>query len=122
SGFAFTGWSGNASGGANPLALTMNGNKTVSAGFADVAPPLATVVAPNGGETFSIGASANLEWTALDNLGVTAVDLLVSHDGAAGTYDLIAAGVANSASFPWPVPAPPTGDPALTPLPHDPAP
>ncbi|WP_310397999.1 PKD domain-containing protein [Hymenobacter sp.] len=35
--FAFTGWGGSASGTANPLPLTMDGNKTVTATFAPVA-------------------------------------------------------------------------------------
>ena len=37
-GYLFTGWSGDASGTANPIQITMNGNKSVTASFAPVAP------------------------------------------------------------------------------------
>ena len=36
SGYSFTGWSGDATGTANPITVTMNGNKTVTASFAAI--------------------------------------------------------------------------------------
>jgi uncharacterized repeat protein (TIGR02543 family) len=44
-GFAFTSWSGDASGTTNPITITMNGNKTVTAGFREV--PVRTLFVVN---------------------------------------------------------------------------
>ena len=44
SGYHFTGWSGDASGTANPTPITMNGNKSVTANFASGDPNMGTVV------------------------------------------------------------------------------
>jgi uncharacterized repeat protein (TIGR02543 family) len=44
SGFAFAGWSGDASGTNNPFIVTMNGNKTVNAGFAEISVRILSVV------------------------------------------------------------------------------
>ncbi|HKS36232.1 MAG TPA: LamG-like jellyroll fold domain-containing protein, partial [Verrucomicrobiae bacterium] len=45
-GFAFNGWSGDASGTTNPITITMNGNKTVTAGFREVPARTLFVVNP----------------------------------------------------------------------------
>jgi uncharacterized repeat protein (TIGR02543 family) len=44
SGYHFTGWSGDASGTANPTTMTMTGNKNVTANFASGDPTLGTVI------------------------------------------------------------------------------
>jgi pimeloyl-ACP methyl ester carboxylesterase len=44
SGYHFTGWSGNASGTANPITVTMNGNENITANFASGDPTLGTVI------------------------------------------------------------------------------
>jgi uncharacterized repeat protein (TIGR02543 family) len=43
SGYHFTGWSGDASGTANPIIITMNGNKNITASFASGDPTMGTV-------------------------------------------------------------------------------
>ena len=43
SGYHFTGWSGDASGTANPITVTMNGNKNITANFASGDPNLGTL-------------------------------------------------------------------------------
>jgi uncharacterized repeat protein (TIGR02543 family) len=43
SGYHFTGWSGDASGTANPIIITMNGNKNITANFASGDPTMGTV-------------------------------------------------------------------------------
>lgn len=60
-GYHFTGWSGAASGTANPTTITMNANETVTANFASGDPNLATVTvtikpdaAANAGVTWSV--------------------------------------------------------------------
>lgn len=47
-GYEFTGWSGNASGSTNPLTVTVNGNKNITANFATLKLNL-SVTASNGG-------------------------------------------------------------------------
>jgi hypothetical protein len=86
---------------------------------ADGFPPSVTVTAPNGGQTLDVGAGTELTWTAGDNVGVTAVDLLLSRDGSAGTYEAIATAIANSGSHPWTVTGPPTTDAFLKVVAHD---
>ncbi len=54
SGFTFSNWSGDASGTANPVILTMNGNKTVTANFTQIPPSqytLAIVISGSGSVT-----------------------------------------------------------------------
>ncbi|MBI5711604.1 MAG: hypothetical protein HZC42_15065, partial [Candidatus Eisenbacteria bacterium] len=110
SGWAFTGWSGDTSGVANPVTLVMTADKAVTATFADTAGPALLVVAPNGGELLGIGSTATLSWTATDNVAVTAVDLFLSRAGAAGPYDSLATGLGNSGSYGWTVTGPATTD------------
>jgi hypothetical protein len=107
-GFAFVGWSGDTSTTANPLTVVMDSSHTCTATFADSAAPVVTVTAPNGGEVFNAGQSANLTWSAMDGAGVTSIDLLLSRSGTAGPFDSIATGVANSGSFDWLVTGPAT--------------
>jgi hypothetical protein len=63
-----------------------------------------TVISPNGGEVWEAGSAHNLTWTATDDVGVTAVDLEYSTNGGS-SWTLIAAGEANSGSYPWVAPA-----------------
>ncbi|PYJ80444.1 MAG: hypothetical protein DME22_24115, partial [Verrucomicrobia bacterium] len=47
SGFAFAGWSGDATGTTNPITITMTGNKTVTASFAEIPARILAVVNPD---------------------------------------------------------------------------
>lgn len=85
----------------------------------DLLPPLVTVTSPNGGEVLLAGSSANLTWTASDNVGVTGVDLLLSRNGGAGPFEPIATGLANSGSYNWPVVSPYTSTALLRVVAHD---
>ncbi len=49
---------------------------------------------------------SSLQWTATDDVAVTAVDILLSRTGAGGTYEPIASGLPNTGSFDWTVTAP----------------
>ena len=70
--------------------------------------PVVTVISPNGGEVWFPGSTQNIVWSATDNVGVTSVDIDYSLDGGA-TYPVnVATGIANSGSFAWLVPGPPT--------------
>jgi immune inhibitor A len=112
-GYGFVEWGGDLSGAANPAALVMDANKSVTATFADVAAPVVDVIAPDGGEMVFVDSLATLRWSATDNAGVTAVDVLLSRSGAGGPYDTLAAGVANSGALAWTVTEPVT--PSATP-------
>ena len=59
-GWAFTGWGGDCSG-AGTCSLTLSGDRSVSATFADVAPPTVAVTGPagNAGGTFTVTADAS---------------------------------------------------------------
>lgn len=118
-GWAFSGWSGDTTSTVNPLGVVMNGNKSVVATFTDATAPLAAVVSPNGGESLDVGATAGLLWTASDNVGVTAVDLLLSRTGVAGPFESIAADLANSGSYTWTVTGPVSSDAFLKVVAHD---
>jgi hypothetical protein len=73
----------------------------------DTEDPVVTVTAPNGGESWTVGASQDITWTATDNVGVTAVDIAYSTDGGA-SYTDIATGEANDGTYTWTVPDDPS--------------
>jgi hypothetical protein len=68
--------------------------------LADQTAPAITVTAPNGGETWGVGETHDITWTASDNVGVTAVDLSVSTDGGAN-WSPIVSGHANDGTYAW---------------------
>lgn len=74
----------------------------------DATPPVVTVTSPNGGELLVVGGSANVTWTATDDIGVTAVDVLLSRDGGATYGETLASGVPNSGTFGWTITGPGT--------------
>jgi subtilisin family serine protease len=69
--------------------------------LADILAPAATLTSPNGGESYEIGTTVNVTWTASDLVGVTQVDLELSSSGPGGPFTPIAAGIANSGSYMW---------------------
>ena len=109
-GYGFVAWGGDLSGSANPAVVTMDADKSVTATFADVAAPVVDVLAPDGGETVFVDSLVSITWSAVDNAAVTAVDVLLSRSGAGGSFDTLAAGVANSGSLAWTVTEPTTAD------------
>jgi hypothetical protein len=71
----------------------------------DTEAPVVTVTVPNGGEVWDIGLAYDITWTAIDNVGVTSIDILLSADGGATYPDTIAAGEANDGIHSWMVDA-----------------
>jgi plastocyanin len=67
-GFAFSQWTGAASGNSNPLSLTLSGNEQVQASFIDIQPPVVTIATPAAGTVTN--GSATLSGTLTDNVGV----------------------------------------------------
>jgi flagellar hook assembly protein FlgD len=70
----------------------------------DTEPPVVTVTAPNGGETWYVGTSQDITWNATDNVGVTSIDLYYSTTGAGGPFTEIATGEADDGVYPWTIP------------------
>jgi hypothetical protein len=118
-GWAFSAWSGDLVSTNNPENLLMDGNKTVTSTFLDVAAPTVAVTTPNGGEILNAGTSSDLTWTAADNAAVTAVDLELSRAGVGGPFESIATGIANSGTFSWLATSPATTHAILRATAHD---
>jgi List-Bact-rpt repeat protein/Calx-beta domain-containing protein/Big-like domain-containing protein len=118
-GYGFAGWSGDATGNTNPLLVTMDSDKNITATFIDTGAPVVAVTAPNGGESVLLGANLDITWTATDNDSVTAIDLLLSRHGVGGPYESIASGLANSGLYSWTVTAPVTDSALVKVVAHD---
>jgi hypothetical protein len=118
-GWQFDHWTGNATGSDNPLTLTMDGDKSVTAVFVDVAGPDVTVIAPNGGESWLVGSTHQITWTATDVSGVAGIDLAYSTDGGATYPNVIATGLANTGTYDWVIPNTPTVDAMVLVTAHD---
>jgi hypothetical protein len=83
------------------------------------APPSVTLVHPNGGEVYASGANALIEWNASDDLGVTTVDILISRNGAAGTYQTLLSGIPNTGDHIWNVVGPGSTNAFIKVVAHD---
>ncbi len=74
SGYTFLNWTGDATGTANPVSVTMNGNKSVTANFSppDTTPPSVHWVTPVGdGQVHSASSGVvQLEVSATDSSGI----------------------------------------------------
>jgi hypothetical protein len=69
------------------------------------------VLSPNGGETVNIGTIRRLSWDATTAApGIESVDLYLSRAGAAGPWELVAAGAPNTGNYDWTVTAPASGN------------
>jgi hypothetical protein len=77
------------------------------------------VVAPNGGETYAVGGSVDVNWSASQGIGVMTVDLDISRSGPAGAFETIALGVPNTGTYSWALNGPPTTDAYLRVTAHD---
>ena len=73
----------------------------------DSASPLVTVVAPNGGERWSIGEVDTIRWIASDSTFVETIELYFSQDNGV-TWDTIALNEANDSTYLWTVPNTPS--------------
>jgi uncharacterized repeat protein (TIGR02543 family) len=105
-GWVFSGWGGALAGPTNPINLTMDANKTVTATFADIGPPAVTLTSPNGGEVLADGLDYKIRWTSTDNDSVARIDLALSRSGATGPWEIIANNVSRSGIFNWVVSLP----------------
>jgi hypothetical protein len=118
-GYGFAGWSGDATGNTNPLGVTMTADKNITATFTDTGAPVVQVTAPNGGESVVVGANLDITWTATDNDSVTAIDILLSRNGAGGPFDSLATGLPNTGDYSWTVTEPVTDSALVKVVAHD---
>jgi hypothetical protein len=120
-GWSFSAWSGAVTGSTNPVDVVMDADKTVTATFADVAPPTVALKTPNGGENLGLGLHYSITWTMADNDTVNSVDLTLSRNGAAGPFEALITGLRNRSKFDWVVTTPATGHALVRITAHDPA-
>jgi len=92
---------------------------TIAASFVDATAATVRVTAPAGGAVVIIGDNATLSWQASDNVGVTAIDLLLSRSGSGGPFDPVATGIGNTVSYDWTVTGPETNNAFLKAVAHD---
>ncbi len=83
-----------------------------NSGPADGTPPVATITSPDGGESWKVGSTHAITWTATDNVGVSTVDVAYSTNGGTSWTNL-ATGLSNTGSMLWSVPAPGTSQARL---------
>ncbi len=68
---------------------------------ADVTPPAATLIAPNGGGTLESCGTSPITWSASDANGVSGVDLYWTDDPTLTVWQTIATGLSNTGSHDW---------------------
>ena len=85
-------------------AMTMSAYIEVGVPTVDSVDPQVTVIGPNGGEDWVAGSAHVVTWTAMDNVGVDRVDILLSYDGGMSFPETLATGLTNSGSWPWQLP------------------
>jgi hypothetical protein len=91
--------------GVDILASSSSQTVMVTLDSSDKEAPTVAVTSPNGGEVWNVGSSHAVTWTALDNVGVTSVSIVLSLDGGLTYPDTLATGEANDGSYAWAVDA-----------------
>ncbi len=77
---------------------------TIHTLFQDTIPPQVTILSPNGGESYPVSGTGNMQSLASDNIGLTTMDLALStNSGASYDYPLLLH-MPYQASVNWPVP------------------
>jgi hypothetical protein len=88
--------------------MTMTANFVVGITAPDTEDPVATVLSPDGGEKWPIGATRTIAWEATDNVGVDEVILQVSYNGGTDFDETLATGLAASGTWNWSIPLTPS--------------
>ena len=73
----------------------------------DQSAPTVSMTSPNGGESWYVGSSHNITWTATDAEGITSVDLAYSTNGGVSYPNAIATVPGAATSYAWTIPATP---------------
>lgn len=104
-GYHFDGWSGDASGSANPVSVTMDGPRSVTAHFAQNPAPGSVVISQAYGGGGNTGAEFTNDFVELYNRGNTPVDLTnwsvqyASADGGTWTMTTLVGTIAPASYF-----------------------
>jgi hypothetical protein len=77
---------------------------TSDANFTIYGPPTITVISPNGGNILTVGTTAPITWSSERLTGNVCIELKRYYPG--GGWDTLAASVANTSSWNWPVTRP----------------
>jgi uncharacterized repeat protein (TIGR02543 family) len=85
----------------------------------DTQAPVATLTSPVGGESWAVGSTHNITWTATDNIVVANVDLALSTDGGATFPVAIASALANTGTYAWTLPFTPSATARVRVTAHD---
>jgi hypothetical protein len=110
SGYRFIHWGGSAASGwslsqrqQNPVILTMDGDKALSASFDGIT---ISVTSPNGGESWQVGSTQTIAWTMSgDTSNISYFKLAFSTDGGNTWQDVTPSAIAASArSYNWAIP------------------
>ena len=90
----------------NALASAIGTAATVDV---DRSVPAVAVTSPNGGESWLVGSSHPITWTATDAEGIAATGITLEYSADGGSNWLpVASGLANSGTFNWTVPNTPS--------------
>lgn len=82
--------------------------RSIDLTLVDITPPNVTVASPNGGETFVVGTSRLISWTASDDVDVDHVEIHLCTDWTAGScggaWTLLATVPAPATNWTWAIP------------------
>jgi agmatine/peptidylarginine deiminase len=67
--------------------------------------PVVSLIVPNGGETWTVGETYDIRWSAYDDVAVTGIDLFLSTDGGATYPYTIGTDLPNTGTLAWEVPS-----------------
>jgi len=81
--------------------------------------PSIIIIFPNGGESWQVGSSHTIQWTASDNVVVTSVDIYYSTNGGSSYPYILATGESNDGSYTWTVPNTPSSTCKVKVVAHD---
>lgn len=97
--WSFDSWSGNLTGTQNPINITMNSNKNVTATFTCDLPGSITVLSPNGGEQWKRRSTQTIQWASSGAISNVAIYYYYS-----GTWRAITSSTPNDGSYSWSLP------------------
>ena len=96
-GYRFAGWTGAVDPLADPLVLTIDGQKNLAAAFV----PVIELLGPGGGEIFRSGDNCAITWAVSDSVRGASISVELSRHGADGPFETLASALPNTGQFSW---------------------